>query len=551
MDSLKTKIRTLEGKERIDANIRLSSLLFQYERNADTIIHYMRLSYEDGVKYEDYAHAGNTLRNIHSAYRNFGMYDESLKMIKDLDFLVRYELWDAYYDLYRKYAESYEQKGNFGKAMEIANNMYNQARKKNHASGIMSSLYTIGLLHSYHGRTEEAVTFFKEALQIAKQLDKMPIEKFYIYLQLVSAILEADNSQYVMEIPEILAKWEADIKQFESYGNYNTKYNWLSFYSQNLVYYEKGDVNYDKIAEYCNLMEGMLQDHDAQGFYYCYGGRFILAEKGKDWAKMLYYAQKKLDLSGIFGVGQECQSQGDLLKALIHLCRTDEAIKTFEKFAALKDTINNESIAKQLSELRTVYEVDKHIAEKQRNRNYFLFAFGGCILLVIALGIWIYYSRKIAKKNKTLAIQIQELQEQQEKTEAELLNKTTFEIEDDPDDDLCPESRKNELCIAIRDIILKDKAYRDPALTRDLLVERLGTNKNIFIDAFQYCFNIPFPEFINNLRLKDTITLLEESDLSMDEISQKAGFGSLRTFQRQFQNKYNMTPKEYRKASIK
>ncbi|MDR1091751.1 MAG: AraC family transcriptional regulator [Prevotella sp.] len=228
-----------------------------------------------------------------------------------------------------------------------------------------------------------------------------------------------------------------------------------------------------------------------------------------------------------------------------------DSYETFYAAYLKNDSLQNVQRLKMIDELTTQYEVDKHIAEKERNRNYFLFASGGCILLAIVLGVWIYYSRKIAKKNKTLAAQIKELQEQQEKTEAELLSKTTFEIENDPDDDLCPESRKNELCIAIRDIILKDKAYRDSTLTRDLLVERLGTNKNIFIDAFQYCFGMPFPEFINNLRLKDAITLLEDSDLSMDEISQRVGFGSLRTFQRQFQNKYNMTPKEYRKALTK
>lgn len=151
-----------------------------------------------------------------------------------------------------------------------------------------------------------------------------------------------------------------------------------------------------------------------------------------------------------------------------------------------------------------------------------------------------------------MAGQIKVLQAQQEKLETDLLNKTTFEIpESEANDDICPESRKNELCITIRDIILKDKAYRDSALTRDLLIERLGTSKNIFIEAFQYCFGMAFPEFINNLRLKDAITLLENSDLSMEDISQKVGFGSLRTFQCQFQYKYNMTPKEYRKALIK
>jgi AraC-type DNA-binding domain-containing proteins len=83
------------------------------------------------------------------------------------------------------------------------------------------------------------------------------------------------------------------------------------------------------------------------------------------------------------------------------------------------------------------------------------------------------------------------------------------------------------------------------------MIERIGTNKELFVDAFQYCFGLSFPEYINFLRLKDAITLLEESDLSIEEISERVGFGTVRTFQRQFQAKYNMSPKDYRKAATR
>lgn len=140
-----------------------------------------------------------------------------------------------------------------------------------------------------------------------------------------------------------------------------------------------------------------------------------------------------------------------------------------------------------------------------------------------------------------------ELQIQHKKIETELLNKISFGTED-VDLKLCPETRRNQLCIAIRKIILKEKAYRDPNMTRDNLIELLGTNKELFIDAFQYCFEMSFPEYLNLLRLKDAITLLEQSDLSIEEISERVGYGTVRTFQRQFQNKYNMSPKDYRKV---
>ena len=51
------------------------------------------------------------------------------------------------------------------------------------------------------------------------------------------------------------------------------------------------------------------------------------------------------------------------------------------------------------------------------------------------------------------------------------------------------------------------------------------------------------------LRLNESLVLLEESDLSMEEISEKVGYGTLRSFQRQFQAKYDIPPKEYRKVT--
>jgi AraC-like DNA-binding protein len=122
-------------------------------------------------------------------------------------------------------------------------------------------------------------------------------------------------------------------------------------------------------------------------------------------------------------------------------------------------------------------------------------------------------------------------------------------IPDRIDDGFCPESRHDKLCLAISDLLLKDRIYRNPTLTRDNLVERLGTNKDLFIDAFQHCFDMSFPDCINKLRLEDSVILLEQSDLSMEEISGKVGFGTDRTFRRRFQGKYNMSPKDYRKLS--
>jgi len=282
-----------------------------------------------------------------------------------------------------------------------------------------------------------------------------------------------------------------------------------------------------------------------------YWKTWILMER-HEWEKAMEYAEKGFKLATTQGREQSVIVYMIFKNQILnHLNRQDEGDELLGRILEKKDSLLNIEFHAQLDELRTQYEVDKHIAEKERVRNYMYFAIAGCVLLAILLAIWIYYNRQIAKKNKILVKQIKELQVQQEKVEAELLDKTTFEMEENVDPDLCPENRKDKLCIAVRDIMLKEKAYRNSTLTRDSLVERLGTNKDLFIEAFQHCFGLSFTEYINNLRLKDSITLLEQSDLSIEEISDKVGFGTVRTFQRQFQSKYNMSPKEYRKAAIK
>jgi AraC-like DNA-binding protein len=237
-------------------------------------------------------------------------------------------------------------------------------------------------------------------------------------------------------------------------------------------------------------------------------------------------------------------------KALIlsKMGRSEESFATVEQYIALRDSLEKRETAVLLNDLRSLYETDKIIAEKETVQNYLLFALVGCLLLIILLAIWIYYSRLITKKNRVIVNQIRELQKQPMYQTGETLRKIFFEPVEEADNTLCPTSRSDELCLAIRDLIFKEKVYRDSMLTRDDLIRRLGTNKALFMEAFSACFGASFPEYINNLRLKDAIILLEQSDTTMEEISEKVGFGTVRTFRRQFQAKYNVLPKEYRNS---
>lgn len=136
------------------------------------------------------------------------------------------------------------------------------------------------------------------------------------------------------------------------------------------------------------------------------------------------------------------------------------------------------------------------------------------------------------------------------KRKVDIIDQIFSEIEKDIEQDLSfSKNRKDDFYVAIHQILIKGKAYRDPDLSREALMKRMNIGKDIFIKCFKYCFAMSFRECINRLRLKESAILLEQSDLSIEEIADKVGFGTVRTFQRQYQAKYNMTPKEYRKTT--
>jgi hypothetical protein len=222
----------------------------------------------------------------------------------------------------------------------------------------------------------------------------------------------------------------------------------------------------------------------------------------------------------MYETGKENGDQLTVVFSLLHrvvatakLAGRKDIADLFLEFNSANEELSNEQTTQKLNELRTKYDIDKLEMQKERHRNNFLFALGGAALLLI-IAVLIFINRqKIRRKNILLVAQIKELQELQQIKEDELLQKSTFKTELQTDTALCPDTRKDKLCLALRDMLLKDRLYRDPNITRDSMIALLGTNKTLFIESCQYCF------------------------------------GTLRTFQRQFTAEYGMAISEFRKLA--
>lgn len=92
--------------------------------------------------------------------------------------------------------------------------------------------------------------------------------------------------------------------------------------------------------------------------------------------------------------------------------------------------------------------------------------------------------------------------------------------------------------------------YWEPMTTRDLC-RALHISQSHVSHIFTKRLKTSFPDYMNSLRLNKAVPLLREPGLNMTQVAGRAGFPTIRTFNRVFQKKYGCTPSEYRKRYIK
>lgn len=92
--------------------------------------------------------------------------------------------------------------------------------------------------------------------------------------------------------------------------------------------------------------------------------------------------------------------------------------------------------------------------------------------------------------------------------------------------------------------------YLEPVTIKDMAAA-LDLSGSYISHVFSGTLKISFPAYINGLRLYDALILLGTTNLSVTAISEKAGFPTLRTFNRVFQEYTGQTPVQWRKCHPK
>ncbi len=115
------------------------------------------------------------------------------------------------------------------------------------------------------------------------------------------------------------------------------------------------------------------------------------------------------------------------------------------------------------------------------------------------------------------------------------------------------ESSSNDMVMNdIRDIIPGIIDYIEKNCSNQISMNEIARkyfySPAYFSRAFKKNFGVPFSTYVQNVRVQKVIELLEDSSLSVEEISDRIGYHDKRELNRAFKNITGTTPGEYRKT---
>lgn len=97
--------------------------------------------------------------------------------------------------------------------------------------------------------------------------------------------------------------------------------------------------------------------------------------------------------------------------------------------------------------------------------------------------------------------------------------------------------------------ILQEEAHTD--LTLGTLATRLNVSYQHLSTLFTTHLGLSFSAYLADIRLRNAMQMLHDSELSVSEICYECGYRNLSHFLRSFKQKFGITPKTYRKSKEK
>lgn len=547
-DSLRKLIAASEGEDRLDYYVRLTNIYFGEASNdakLDTLLSLYRDFEAEIDRQGTEKYKGLIRYNTVAVFSNRNEYHKVIQLApENLRFASKHERWNTYYSIYTLYVEAYWKKGEFGNAIVGARAMYDHATQHKHEEGIAQALFSLATIYGAMNRPLEEEKYIRECLDAVEYQYNIWHIKAMSFVNLSSLLIKKGAYEQALFYAQ---KFESITRQVEEERNAKFPDLWHNLWRLQLrLHIAQGATEQAEI--YCQHLESA---GGATNLFEAALGRAQISYERQQYHAALSEVNKALTLS--LELPKRLERCIELkVKIMCALQGMNELHELFVELTHLRDSARETELNANLDEIRTLYEVDKINAQKERAYNNFLFALAGCALLSVALGIWIFYSRKVVRKNRGLYLQIKEQDRLAEELEAmtrryqQLASPSDTEV----DKNLPGNPQQQELVSRLLNYLRLDKNFTKPNVERQELINVLATNKTYLFESVKAVTGKTLQEYVNLMRTDEAKRMLDlHPDYTIDVIADACGFSAIRTFYRIFNEHYQITPSEYRKMA--
>ncbi|WP_368126627.1 tetratricopeptide repeat protein, partial [Bacteroides thetaiotaomicron] len=287
----------------------------------------------------------------------------------------------------------YSLRGDIGKAIDEARQMYEKAETMRYDLGIALSSAAIGDAYFCSNMPEEATDSYKEAIRYPASPSENNHYKEMTILKLIQVLILTQRTEEAEKYRKILS----ESKSIQTHQTLQ----FLTLATDVSYYIQKNDL---RNANNCLLQAEQIYLSDRQPYYrttYNYmQGRYNEATGNYNLA-LQYYNEI------LTGIRQKTRSiiylQVAYAKAnlLIEMGSKVEAAHLYEEISIVTDSVVAPSYAHRINSLRASYEENRMKVENKAEFNRIFM--GGILIGVIVLGIMIYLVIHILKQNKKIA----------------------------------------------------------------------------------------------------------------------------------------------------
>ncbi len=210
-----------------------------------------------------------------------------------------------------------------------------------------------------------------------------------------------------------------------------------------------------------------------------------------------------------------------------------ESAVAYADYVAFHDSLSNALTDRRLHDLTVLYrsEIDH---QQQKTHQTRLYALGSVILLLLLLLTISYlHGIGIKKKNRILVERLRE--EDLSKSKSQPAETEAAPLDDLPAIELLDRHMRRQ------------RPYCDPALGRKELAEFAGLSPDALGQLIKTERGQSVKNYINGFRLEEARRVLgTDSSETIADLAARLGFGTARTLQRAFKEKYDMSPTQYR-----